>query len=67
MVDAYHLFKLCTTTARILKASKGTYNTVMIFKGVWKPLAIMGVSGVVDGACEDIADKAIKMIVKETE
>lgn len=66
MVDVYHLFKLGTATARLLKASKGTYNAVVIFKNLWKPMAVMGAMGVVDGACEEITDKAVEIIIKES-
>ena len=67
MVDVYHLVKLCTSTAKILKASKGAYDAAMIFKHVRKPIAMMGVFGFVDGALEDATDKLFEEIGKEKE
>ena len=65
MVDVYHLFKLGATTYKFVRASKGAYNAAVILKSVWKPMAVMGACGIIDGACEDIAEKAIETIVKE--
>ena len=53
MVDFYNLFKLGAAAGKILKASKGTYTAGLIFKNVWKPLAVMGVSGAADAAIEE--------------
>ena len=60
MVDVYHLFKLGTSAAKILKASKGAYDATVIFKNVWKPMVTMGVMGFVDAATEEATDKIIK-------
>ena len=65
MVDVYHLFKLGTTALRVVKASKGAYDVAVIFKTIWKPMAAMGACGIIDGACEDLADIAIEKIVEE--
>lgn len=65
MVDIFHLIKLCTTTAKVLKASKGAYDAMLIFKTVRKPLAIMGVLGMADGAVEEVADKFIEKLIEE--
>ena len=65
MVDVYHLFKLGTTALRVIKASKGAYTAATVLKGVWKPVAVMGACGVIDGACEEFVDKAIEKIVEE--
>ena len=65
MVDIFHLVKLCTTTAKVLKASKGTYDAMLIFKTVRKPLAMMGVLGVADAAVEEVTDKFIEKLTEE--
>lgn len=65
MVDIYHLVKLCTTTAKVLKASKGTYDAVLIFKTVRKPLAMMGALGVADAAMEETVDKFFDKLAEE--
>ena len=62
MVDVYHLFKLGVTAAKVLKASNGARNAVVIFKSVWKPMATMGVMGFADAAMEEAADKIIEEI-----
>lgn len=65
MVDMFSLMKLCTTTAKMLKASKGVYDAALIFKTVRKPLAVMGVLGMVDGAMEDVVDDFIDKLAEE--
>lgn len=67
MVDVYHLYKICISTAKVLKASKGAYSAAMIFRHVRKPLATMGALGFIDGAVEDAFDKLLKEITKEKE
>lgn len=62
MVDIYHLFKLGTTAAKVIKASNGIYDVAVIFKGVWKPMVTMGVMGIADAAIEEATDKLIKEI-----
>lgn len=65
MVDVYHLVKLCTTTAKVLKASKGAYDMALIFKTVKKPLAMMGALGVADAAMEETVDKFFDKLTEE--
>lgn len=67
MVDVYHLFKLGTTAARILKASKGARNAAVIFKNIVKPMAVMGAMGVLDGAMDEASDVLINKVLEETE
>ena len=66
MIDVYHLFKLGTATLRVVKASKGSYNAMLIFKNVWKPLAVMGISGMADAACEEASELIIKTLEEKT-
>lgn len=66
MVDVYHLFKLGTTAARVLKASNGARNAVVIFKSIRKPLAVMGAMGVLDGAMDEAGDILVNKIIEET-
>ena len=65
MVDVYHLFKLGTTAARVLKASNGVHNAVVIFKSVWKPMATMGAMGVLDGAIDEASDILVQKVIEE--
>lgn len=65
MVDIYHLVKLCTTTAKVLKASKGAYDAALIFKTVKKPLMVMGAVGVADAAMEEAVDKVFDKLIEE--
>lgn len=60
MVDVYHLTKLCINTAKVLKASHGAYNAVVIFKSTWKSIVGLGVGGMIDSACEELVDKLIE-------
>lgn len=63
MVDFYHLFKLGVSAGKVLKASKGAYNAGMILKSVWKPMAVMGLSGVADAAIDEGVNKATNYIL----
>lgn len=65
MVDVYHLFKLGTTAARVLKVSDGARNAVVIFKSIWKPMATMGVMGVLDGAMDEASDILVRKVIEE--
>lgn len=66
MVDVYHLFKLGITAARVLKASNGAHNAVVMFKSIRKPLAVMGAMGVLDGAMDEAGDILVNKIIEET-
>ena len=64
MVDIYHLFKLGASATKVMKYGKN----VNILKTIWKPLTMMGVYGLVDGACEEVMDTYIlKEITEELE
>lgn len=62
MVDVYHLFKLGTSAARVLKATNGARNAALIFKNLCKPMAVMGVSGMADAAIEEAMDGVVKAL-----
>lgn len=53
MVDVFRLFKLGTSVAKMLKASKHVYDAKMIFDVAKKPIALLGIGGLVDAAAED--------------
>ena len=67
MIDIYHLFKLGVSAGKVLKATKGAYETAVIFKNVAKPLAVLGVSGFADAAIDEYSDKLIKKLTEEAE
>ena len=67
MVDIYHLFKLGTSTMTLLKAGNEVKDIVVLAKNLWKPVAMMGLYGMVDEACDEIVETALEKITKEKE
>ena len=57
MVDIVSLYRVGIAAGKVLKASKGVYDAGVIFKSVRKPLVLMGLSGFMDGAVEEVLDK----------
>ena len=64
-MDYFSLARLGAAGVKVLKASKGVYDSAVIFKAVRGPLAMMGISGIADAACEEIEEKVISMVNKE--
>lgn len=67
MVDLYHLFKLGTSTMTLLKAGNEVKDIVVLAKNLWKPVAMMGVYGMMDEASTEMMEAVAEKILKETE